>query len=167
MAYSIIATCIGCTACTNRCPTEAITGARKALHVIDPDLCIDCGACGVVCPVDAILDERGVVTVLLKKQQRPIAFVDALACTGCDKCAEHCPFDCLHLEESLDAESPHFGVMRVEEPKCTGCRECEKACPYDAIFVHRRDRVPDWLRAVAAPPAERRAGAPAAPAAAP
>lgn len=145
MAYDILASCIGCTACTNRCPTDAITGARKALHVIDPALCIDCGACGVVCPVDAIRDEKGAVTVMLKKHQRPIAFVDALACVGCDKCGERCPFDCLHLG-APGGDGAQFGVMRVDEPKCTGCRECEQACPYDAIFVFRRDQVPAWLR---------------------
>jgi electron transport complex protein RnfB len=147
LAFFIVETCVGCTACTNRCPTDAITGQRKLLHVIDPDLCIDCGACGVVCPADAIFDQHGEVTVLLKKQQRPLAFVDELACTGCDKCAEHCPFDCLALEETADPQSPFFWVMRVEEPKCTGCQECVKACPYDAIFVFRKDQVPDWLRA--------------------
>lgn len=147
MAYFIVETCVGCTACTNRCPTEAITGTRKALHVIDPDLCIDCGACGVVCPADAIYDDRRRLTAMLKKSQRPLAFVDELACTGCDKCAEHCPFDCLHLEETADPQSPFFAVMRVEEPKCTGCLECQKACPYDAIFVFRRDQVPAWLKA--------------------
>jgi electron transport complex protein RnfB len=152
MAFFIIESCIGCTACTNRCPTDAITGVRKALHVIDAELCIDCGACGVVCPADAIFDQLGAVTVMLKKQQRPLAFVDELACVGCDKCAEHCPFDCLHLDDSAGGDA-HFGLMRVEEPKCTGCRECEKACPYDAIFVHRRDQVPAWLAAnVSVPP---------------
>ncbi len=169
MAFFIIETCIGCTACTNRCPTDAIAGDRKALHVIDPLLCIDCGACGVVCPADAIFDDQGVVTVMLKKQQRPIAFVDELACTGCDKCAQHCPFDCLHLEESADPESLHFGLMRVEEPKCTGCFECVKACPYDAIFVFRGDQVPAWLQANAAAPwtKEKSAGVSPAPAAQP
>jgi len=147
VAFFIVETCIGCTACTNRCPTQAITGARKTLHVIDPGLCIDCGACGVVCPADAIYDQHFAVTVMLKKQQRPLAFVDELACTGCDKCAEHCPFDCLSLEEVDDPQSPFFAVMRVEESKCTGCRECVPACPYDAMFVHRKDQVPDWLRA--------------------
>ena len=83
MAYYIIETCIGCTACTNRCPTDAITGERKTLHVIDPDLCIDCGACGVVCPAEAIYDNFGNLTEMLKKQQRPFAFVDERACTGC------------------------------------------------------------------------------------
>jgi len=36
-------------------------------------------------------------------------------------------------------------MMTVDESKCTGCRECEKACPYDAIFVYRKDQIPDWL----------------------
>jgi electron transport complex protein RnfB len=143
VAYFIVETCIGCTACTNRCPTEAISGERKRLHVIDPELCVDCGACGVVCPAQAIYDHRGELTVLLKKSERPIALVDAPSCTGCDKCAEHCPFDCLHLGAGTGAT--RFGVMRVDEAKCTGCRECERACPYDAIFVFRRDAVPSWL----------------------
>ncbi|HET8540026.1 MAG TPA: 4Fe-4S binding protein [Anaeromyxobacter sp.] len=164
MAYFIVETCIGCTACTNRCPTEAITGARKLLHVIDPVLCVDCGACGVVCPAEAIYDDRGALTAMLKKPQRPLAFVDELACTGCDKCAEHCPFDCLQLEPGVDPDPTHFGVMRVEEPKCTGCRECEKACPYDAIFVFRRDQVPAWLRANVGAIPRRAGGGPAAPA---
>jgi ferredoxin len=145
MAFAIIETCIGCTACTNRCPTDAITGDRKLLHVIDPGLCINCGACGVVCPAEAILDNHGVVTEMLKKNERPVAFVDERACTGCDKCEERCPFDCLHLVPVVDASSPYFDVMVVEDSKCTGCRECEKSCPYDAIFIFRKDRVPEWL----------------------
>src|ERR687897_627781 len=47
VAYKIIETCIGCTACTKRCPTEAITGSRNQIHQIDPDLCIDCGSCSL------------------------------------------------------------------------------------------------------------------------
>src|SRR5919198_207295 len=117
MAYRIVATCIGCTACTNRCPTDAISGERKAVHVIDAELCIDCGACGVVCPTEAIQDAQGVTAVMLKKPQRPRAFVDELACTGCEKCAERCPFDCLRVEEKADPVAPHFGLMRVDDGK--------------------------------------------------
>ena len=142
MAFQITESCSGCTACTKRCPTEAIRGERKQLHRIASHLCIDCGACGVVCPSSAILDARGTPTVMLKKPQRPRAFVDELACTGCEKCVDRCAFDCLEVEEGAGA---HFGVMRVDEAKCTGCRECESACPYDAIFVFRRDQRPDWL----------------------
>ena len=50
MAFRIIETCIGCTACVKRCPTDAITGERKGLHIISPELCIDCGACGAGLP---------------------------------------------------------------------------------------------------------------------
>jgi Na+-translocating ferredoxin:NAD+ oxidoreductase subunit B len=146
MAHFITENCTGCTACKSRCPTGAITGARKSLHVITAALCIDCGACGVVCPSQGILDAQGVGTVLLKKAQRPRAYVDAQACTGCEKCAELCAFDCLHVEEATAPGAEHFGVMRVDEARCTGCKECQSACPYDAIFVHRRDQVPDELR---------------------
>jgi len=137
--------CIDCGACGVVCPTDAIRGSRKALHAISSRLCIDCGACGVVCPTSAILDARGVASVLLKKPQRPRAFVDELACTGCEKCVDRCAFDALLLDEGAAPRTEHFGVMRVEEARCTGCRECQDACPYDAIFVFRRDQRPDWL----------------------
>ena len=42
--------CRGCTACTKVCPVGAISGTRKAVHVIDPDKCIKCGACAERCP---------------------------------------------------------------------------------------------------------------------
>jgi ferredoxin len=91
-------------------------------------------------------DNFGNLTEMLKKTQRPYAHVDSKACTGCDKCAERCPFDCLHLQDVADPQSPFFSMMTVDEAKCTGCRECEKACPYDAIFIYRKDQLPDWLK---------------------
>ena len=60
MAYEIVEWCIGCTACTNRCPTNAIYGARNDIHYIDPVLCIDCGACEPECPVQAIFPDTDV-----------------------------------------------------------------------------------------------------------
>lgn len=146
MPHTIIETCTGCTACERRCPTAAIHGVKKEKFFIDHDLCIDCGACGVVCPAEAIYDNFGNLTEMLKKTQRPYAHVDSKACTGCDKCAERCPFDCLHLQDVNDPQSPFFSMMTVDESKCTGCRECEKACPYDAIFIYRKDQLPDWLK---------------------
>ena len=47
--------CRGCTACTKVCPVGAISGTRKAVHVIDPDKCIKCGACAERCPFKAIV----------------------------------------------------------------------------------------------------------------
>jgi len=54
-AYEIVADlCNGCHACFKACPTEAITGKVKELHLISHDKCISCGACFDVCPTDAI-----------------------------------------------------------------------------------------------------------------
>lgn len=46
--------CIGCTKCIQACPTDAILGAAKQMHVIIPDLCTGCGLCLPPCPVDCI-----------------------------------------------------------------------------------------------------------------
>jgi electron transport complex protein RnfB len=137
MAYSIIETCIGCTACTKRCPTEAITGRRDEIHIIDPKLCIDCGACGVVCPPEAILDEVGDVCRNFPRKQWPKAIVTEDNCigSGCELCVNICPFNALYLEVSGDRADDFFGTARVIERRCTGCRLCEDSCGWHAIHV--------------------------------
>jgi ferredoxin len=47
-------TCTGCTVCARNCPTNAITGERRAPHLIDPDTCIRCGICQQVCNFKAV-----------------------------------------------------------------------------------------------------------------
>lgn len=49
--------CTGCMLCSRSCPSNAITGEKKKLHVIDQELCIKCGRCLTVCRFDAI-DKR-------------------------------------------------------------------------------------------------------------
>ncbi len=136
MAYSIIETCIGCTACTKRCPTNAITGERNELHVIDATLCIDCGACGAVCPPESIMDHLGEICVALKKQEWPKAVVIEDKCigSGCELCINICPFDALSLQHTEHSDD-FFGVSVVDLRKCTGCRLCEESCGWDAVHI--------------------------------
>jgi NADH:ubiquinone oxidoreductase subunit F (NADH-binding)/NADH:ubiquinone oxidoreductase subunit E/Pyruvate/2-oxoacid:ferredoxin oxidoreductase delta subunit len=54
ITYRILETCPGCGACRKPCPTGAISGENKGLHVIDQNLCIKCGICFEVCKFDAV-----------------------------------------------------------------------------------------------------------------
>jgi len=42
--------CQGCMICLRNCPTEAISGGKRLVHVIDQDKCVKCGTCLDVCP---------------------------------------------------------------------------------------------------------------------
>jgi len=50
--------CIGCTLCIKACPTDAILGANKRMHVVIEPYCTGCELCLPVCPVDCILLEN-------------------------------------------------------------------------------------------------------------
>ena len=42
--------CRACGICLRNCPTVAISGEKKLVHVIDQEKCIKCGACFELCP---------------------------------------------------------------------------------------------------------------------
>lgn len=56
--YSIVEkNCIGCGACKRVCPSEAISGDLKKIHLIDQEKCIKCGECIKKCKFNAIIIE--------------------------------------------------------------------------------------------------------------
>jgi NADH:ubiquinone oxidoreductase subunit F (NADH-binding)/NAD-dependent dihydropyrimidine dehydrogenase PreA subunit len=51
ISYYILADkCQGCGICLRACPTEAITGGKRMVHVIDQSKCNKCSTCLNVCP---------------------------------------------------------------------------------------------------------------------
>ena len=54
ITYRINDRCTGCVICAKKCPTGAISGERKKLHVVDPAACVRCGICAEVCRFDAV-----------------------------------------------------------------------------------------------------------------
>jgi NADH-quinone oxidoreductase subunit F len=42
--------CQGCGSCLRACPTVAITGEKRMVHIIDQKKCVKCGTCLDVCP---------------------------------------------------------------------------------------------------------------------
>ena len=55
LTYEIIPDkCTGCMVCKKGCPTKAIEGERKQIHIIHQNLCIKCGDCFAKCKFDSI-----------------------------------------------------------------------------------------------------------------
>lgn len=55
ITYSVIPeNCTGCMVCLRNCPTDAISGGKQEIHVIDVEKCTRCGMCRSVCKFDAI-----------------------------------------------------------------------------------------------------------------
>ena len=131
MPHFIHDTCIGCTACATKCPTEAIVGDKKTLHVIIDEKCIDCGVCGNVCPVSCITDQYDHVVPKRKITDRPRPVIDKVNCTGCTYCVDYCPENCLEMTGDGNIQVSTL----VREKVCIGCALCAEICPHEAITM--------------------------------
>lgn len=54
ISFTINDKCTGCMVCAKNCPVDAITGEKKALHVLDHEKCIKCGICYDSCKFDSV-----------------------------------------------------------------------------------------------------------------
>jgi formate hydrogenlyase subunit 6/NADH:ubiquinone oxidoreductase subunit I len=134
MSYKITEICNGCVSCVRLCPVKAISGEKKKVHVIDPNLCIDCGACGRICPKGSVLNAQNkpcLKTPKLWMWPRPI--VDFKNCVSCRACVEGCPTQCMDMNVDVGDKHPRPGL---KEPKrCISCGFCAEECPVDAIIM--------------------------------
>jgi NAD-dependent dihydropyrimidine dehydrogenase PreA subunit len=139
MSYIITEKCKGCGSCAKVCPTAAISGEKKAQHLIDKNKCIECGVCGRICPTaETVLDAKGNYCEKVKKSEWPKPIVIRSICSACGICIDMCPFDCLDLTEPEEFPRTIKSSARlIDEKACVGCSICSNACPQEAIYLAR------------------------------
>jgi formate hydrogenlyase subunit 6/NADH:ubiquinone oxidoreductase subunit I len=138
MAFFIIEEkCVGCTLCAKECPMAIIEGETKEpFRIFAPGECIECSLCAWVCPAEAIQNQFGEIVPKLKKEQRPIAWIDEEGCTGCEVCLECCPVDAIDKVKPVDpGDHSPTQVCRVDYDKCISCSLCAVMCPWDTISM--------------------------------
>lgn len=138
MAFFIIEEkCVGCTLCAKECPMAIIEGETKEpFRIFAPGECIECSLCAWVCPAEAIENQYGQIVPKLKKEQRPIAWIDEEGCTGCEVCMESCPVDAIDKVAPIDpSDTSPTQVCRVDYDTCISCSLCAVMCPWETISM--------------------------------
>ena len=143
MAYQITKACTGCTLCARKCPVEAISGERKALHLIDPAYCIECGVCGKVCAFHAILNAEGQEAERQRPEewQKPTWAIEN--CVFCNICVETCPTGSIGLWRN--GTHPAAQVYPMQAPylahpdTCISCAFCARDCPTGCISMEKQE----------------------------
>lgn len=46
--------CLGCGACINQCPKQALTARPDYKPKVNPKKCSECGECVQICPMEAL-----------------------------------------------------------------------------------------------------------------
>ncbi|MDO4572008.1 MAG: 4Fe-4S binding protein [Clostridia bacterium] len=133
MSYSISDLCTGCTACFKNCPVQAVSGAPKAQHAINPKRCVSCGVCGRVCPKGAVLDDAGAPCAALPRPRWPKPAIDASLCSACGMCVSVCRAGALRISPPAYRGDYHVFAELFEPKKCVACALCVAECPLNAI----------------------------------
>jgi len=76
--------CPGCMLCLKSCPSQAIAGATKHIHVIDQSVCTKCGECLEVCPpkVGAVVKLTGQEARDLRSLPAPVSVAEWKSAAG-------------------------------------------------------------------------------------
>jgi formate hydrogenlyase subunit 6/NADH:ubiquinone oxidoreductase subunit I len=138
MAFFILEEkCVGCTLCAKECPVSIISGETKEPFLIfAPEECIECSLCAWVCPAEAIQNPFGVIPPKLKKDERPVAWIDEDGCTGCEVCMESCPVDAIDKVAPMEpGDTSPTQVCRVDYETCISCSLCAVLCPWETISM--------------------------------
>ncbi|ALM74613.1 4Fe-4S dicluster domain-containing protein [Thermococcus barophilus] len=120
--------CIGCGACTNVCPPNAVIriddyekGVREI--VLDIGRCIRCARCEEVCPTGAIkLTNEFEVASDSREDHIEVVQLKLARCTNCGKVVDYTE---RQLEKVLSLIPPRileFDTMRKKLPLCRECK---------------------------------------------
>jgi anaerobic dimethyl sulfoxide reductase subunit B (iron-sulfur subunit) len=128
-AYSISISCMHCQdpACTEVCPTTAMSKNEDGIVSVNPDECIGCRYCEWACPYDApqFDESAGVMTKCNFCQ-------DLLAQGENPACVDACPMRALDFGELQDLQAK-YGPLDAIEPLPSG----EYTSPSFVVTPHR------------------------------
>lgn len=131
-----LASCTGCGACVQACPTAIIVmvAAKPSLDFMAGE-CLLCGDCATVCP-EPVFDRAVPPTF-----SHVVAISDdclALNGVSCMTCRDACPQAAIMFRPRIGG--PFFPELR--ESACTGCGACIAPCPAQAITIARQTAEP-------------------------
>jgi len=131
MTFVINDDCIGCGACSGKCPVNAINGAIKVRFYIDPFLCTECGTCFNTCPIGAVIDPQGNHSTRKSRNREKAlkSWINPDLCAGCRTCFLNCPQKAITvIKKGLFSGF----YCRVDAKMCVGCGICIKYCITEA-----------------------------------